>query len=106
MMRLINPLKLLKRFIIDAIKVLERVEEGHRAVSRYKMEEKVDLIKAPTLVLGGTDDPFSFPRMRPLSDSIKGSRTETIEGGMVPMVDQMPEEFARVVMEFLGKEQR
>ncbi|MBW1691351.1 MAG: alpha/beta hydrolase [Deltaproteobacteria bacterium] len=101
-----NRPDLLKRFIIDAIKVLERVEEGHRAVSRYKMEEKVDLIKAPTLVLGGTDDPFSFPRMRPLSDSIKGSRTETIEGGMVPMVDQMPEEFARVVMEFLGKEQR
>jgi len=25
-----------------------------------------------------------------------------IEGGMVPMVEQMPEEFARVVMSFLG----
>jgi pimeloyl-ACP methyl ester carboxylesterase len=99
-----NRPDLLARFLIDALKVGERVEEGHRAVSRYRMEDKVGLIKAPTLVLAGTDDPFSFPRMRPLADSIKGSRTAAITGGMVPMVDQMPEEFARVVMEFLEEE--
>jgi pimeloyl-ACP methyl ester carboxylesterase len=94
---------LLTRFIIDALKVGERMEEGHRAVGNYKMEDKVHLVKAPTLVVAGTEDPFSFPRMKPLANSIKGSRTATIEGGMVPMVDQMPEEFARVVLEFLGQ---
>lgn len=94
---------LLTRFVIDALKVGERMEEGHRAVSRYKMEEKIRLIKAPTLVLAGTDDPFSFPRIKPLSESITDSKTAIIEGGMVPMVDQMPEEFARVVIEFLGQ---
>lgn len=67
------------------------------------MEDKVRLIKAPTLVLAGTDDPFSFPRMKPLSESITDSKTAIIEGGMVPMVDQMPEEFAKVVIEFLGQ---
>jgi len=39
--------------------------------------------------------------MRPLSENIKNSKTAEIRGGMVPMVDQMPDEFARIVLEFL-----
>ncbi|MGE5840913.1 MAG: alpha/beta fold hydrolase [Deltaproteobacteria bacterium] len=93
---------LLRRFVLDALKVWEDVEAGHRAVNSYHMEERLPLIKAPTLVLAGTDDPFSYPRMKPLADHIKGSRTAEIRGGMVPMVDQMPEEFAKAVMDFLG----
>ena len=73
------------------------------AVGVYKMEEKVHLIKAPTLVLAGVKDPFSFPRMTPLARSIKGSETAILEEGMVPMVDQIPEAFARIVIDFLGK---
>lgn len=96
-----NRPDLLTRFVIDALKVGGRMEEGHRAVSKYKMEDKVPLIKAPTLVLTGTEDPVSFPRMKLLSGSIKGSKTALIMGGMVPMVDQMPEEFAKVVIDFL-----
>ena len=92
---------LLRRFVLDALKVWDRMEEGHSAVNKYRMEDKVSLIKAPTLVLAGTEDPFSYPRMKPLSEAIKGCRTAEIKGGMVPMVDQMPEEFARIVLEFL-----
>lgn len=97
-----NRPDLLTRFVCDALKVRERVEEGHWAVSAYRMEEKTQRIQAPTLILCGTDDPFSYPRMAPLARSIKGSIIAEIKGGMVPMVDQMPEEFARVVMEFLA----
>jgi len=92
---------LLTRFVMDALKVFDRVEEGHRAVNRYKMEIKTPLIQAPALVLAGTDDPFSYPRIKPLAENIKNCRTAEILGGRVPMVDQMPGEFARVVMEFL-----
>jgi pimeloyl-ACP methyl ester carboxylesterase len=74
--------------------------------SRPDLEQRVPLIKAPTLVLGGTDDPFSYPRMRPLAEHILGSKTAEIKGGMVPMVDQMPEEFAKVVMDFLDSPPR
>lgn len=94
---------LLTRFVLDALKVWDRVEEGHQAVNRYEMEEKTPLIEARTLVLAGTDDPFSYPRMKPLSTSIKGSKTAEIEGGMVPMVDQMPETFARIILNFLDE---
>ena len=71
-------------------------------MNRYRMEDKISLIKAPTLVIAGTDDPFSFPRMRVLAGHIPRSVTVEVKGGMVPMVDQMPEEFARVVMAFLN----
>jgi pimeloyl-ACP methyl ester carboxylesterase len=98
-----NRPDLLTRFVIDALKLGEKMEEGHRAVGRYKMEDKVPLIKAPTLVLAGSEDPFAFPRMKPLADHIKGSETAVLSGGMVPMVEQMPEEFARVLIRFLDK---
>lgn len=98
-----NRPDLLERFVIDALKMGKRMEDGHRGVGRYRMEEKTPLVKTPTLVLAGSEDPFSFPRMKPLSDSIKGSETTIINGGMVPMVDQMPEVFAKVVIDFLDK---
>jgi pimeloyl-ACP methyl ester carboxylesterase len=98
-----NRPDLITRLVIDTLKVGDRMEEGHRAVSAYKMEEKTALVKAPTLVLAGARDPFSFPRMKPLSEAIKGSETAVVDEGMVPMVDQLPEEFARVVLTFLDK---
>ena len=97
--------ELLTRFVLDALKVWGRVEDGHRAVNTYKMEDKAHLVEAETLVVAGDEDPFSFPRMGPLSENIKNSRTMAIEGGMVPMVDQLPEEFARVVLDFLDADE-
>jgi pimeloyl-ACP methyl ester carboxylesterase len=96
-----NRPDLITSLVLDALKVGGRMEGGHEAVNRYRMEDKISLIKAPTLVMAGSDDPYSFPRMKPLAARIKGSRTAVIDGGMVPMVEQMPEEFARVVMNFL-----
>ena len=98
-----NRPDLLLRYVVDALKAGEGVEKGHRAVSRYRMEEKAPFIKAPTLVMSGTGDPFSYPRMGLLARNIKGSETAVIEGGMVPMADQMPEQFAKVVLAFLNK---
>jgi pimeloyl-ACP methyl ester carboxylesterase len=98
-----NRPDLLLRYVVDALKAGEGMENGHRAVSRYRMEEKTPLIEAATLVMAGAGDPFSYPRMGLLARNIKGSETAVIEGGMVPMVDQMPEEFAKVVFAFLNK---
>jgi len=89
------------RFLRDALKAADRVDEGHRAVSAYEMEARAPRVQADTLILAGTEDPFSFPRMDALADAIAESRTRPIPGGMVPMVDQLPEAFARAVLEFL-----
>jgi pimeloyl-ACP methyl ester carboxylesterase len=92
---------LLARFVLDALKAGERAEEGHRAVSAYRMEEKVGHIRCPTLVVCGTDDPFSFPRMAPLAAAIPGARALPLPGGTVACVDQLPEEFADAILPFL-----
>lgn len=92
---------LLTRFVLDALKAGPRMRIGHHAVDAYHMEERLPLVEAPTLVLAGDADPFSFPRMEPLAAMISGSTTAVIEGGTVAMVDQMPERFAQAVLDFL-----
>jgi len=92
---------LLTRFVIDALKTGARLEEGHQAVGAYRMEHKVGLINVPTLVLCGTDDPFAFPHMKLLAQKIKGCQTAAIDGGMVPVADQLPRAFAVAVIDFL-----
>lgn len=92
---------LLHRFVADALKVLERIEEGHRAVHRYVMEQRLGLIVAPTLAIAGTEDPFAHPNLPRFAAAIPGCRTAEIDGGMVPMVDQLPEAFAEAVLDFL-----
>src|SRR5262245_38915166 len=93
---------LLTRFVIDALRAGEKAEEGHHACAAYRMETKVGLIGCPTLVVCGTEDPFSYPRLEPLARAITGSRTLSIPGGTVAMVDQMPAEFAAAILPFLG----
>jgi pimeloyl-ACP methyl ester carboxylesterase len=95
---------LLVRFVRDALKVHDRLEDGHRAVNAYCMEDKIPLIRARTLILVGTEDPFSYPHAKQLARRIKGSETVEIKGGMVPMVDQMPEAFAEAVIAFLASD--
>ncbi len=92
---------LLTRFVIDALRAGAKVEEGHRAVSAYRMETKVGRIRCPTLLVCGTEDPFSCPRMEPLAAAIPGSRAVPIPGGTVAMVDQLPEAFAAAILPFL-----
>jgi pimeloyl-ACP methyl ester carboxylesterase len=93
---------LLTRFVIDALRAGEKVEEGHHACGAYRMETKVGLIRCPTLVVCGTEDPFSYPRLEPLARAIAGSQALPVAGGTVAMVDQMPAEFAAAILPFLG----
>jgi pimeloyl-ACP methyl ester carboxylesterase len=92
---------LLTRFVIDALRAGEKMEEGHRAVSAYRMETKVGLVRCPTLLVCGTEDPFSYPRMAVLARHIAGSRAVPIRGGTVAVVDQMPAECTAAILPFL-----
>jgi pimeloyl-ACP methyl ester carboxylesterase len=92
---------LLTRFVRDALKAGEKIVEGHEACSRYRMEDAIGRVRCPTLVTCGTEDPFSFPRAEVIARHIPGSRLAPIAGGTVAVVDEMPEAFARLVLEFL-----
>lgn len=93
---------LLDRFVMDALKAGEGAHNGHLAVSSYDMEPRLPLVKAPALIIGATDDPFCYPMMRPLANRLPGSQTVEIPGGMVPLPDQLPREFAKALLDFLG----
>jgi pimeloyl-ACP methyl ester carboxylesterase len=92
---------LLARFLADALRAGEKLVEGHGACSRYRMEEKIGRVRCPTLVTWGTDDPFAAPKAELVARHIPGSRLAPIVGGTVAVVDQMPEAFAQIVLEFL-----
>jgi pimeloyl-ACP methyl ester carboxylesterase len=87
--------------LADALRAGEKLVEGHGACSRYRMEEKIGLVRCPTLVTCGTEDPFSFPKAALVAGRIPGSRLAPIPGGGVAVVDEMPDAFASLVLEFL-----
>ncbi len=95
---------LLLAFVRDALVVMDDVEGGHTAVATYRMEESIDRIVAPTLLIRATDDPFAFPHGEELRKQlVNASSLEMvdIDGGMVPLPDQLPAEFAAAVLTFL-----
>lgn len=96
-----GDIDLLERFIIDALKAGPRAVEGHAVVARYVMETRLPLIRCPVLIIAPTADPHAYPSAWPLAERIAGARYAEIEGGMVPLPDQMPERFAELVTQFL-----
>ena len=92
---------LLHAFVSDALKVSGDVEGGHRAVAAYRMEDRIALVTAPTLVIRATDDPFAAPHAAEMAQHLPQARIVEIAGGMVPLPDQMPEAFAQAVQGFL-----
>lgn len=91
---------ILQRFVHDAIAARE-VEEGHLAVGRYRMEETIGLVRAPTLCIGASADPYAFPELEPLSRRIAGATTTVIEGGTVGLLEHKSAEVANAVVGFL-----
>ena len=93
--------ELLERFMVDALKAGPLAVGGHKACNNYAMETRTPLITSPTLVIGATDDPHAFPAAARVAQEISGSQRVDIEGGMVPLPDQMPEVFAQTVGQFM-----
>jgi len=93
---------LLTRFMADALRAGPMAVEGHRAVNRYPMEERIGLVRAPTLVLAPTHDPHAYHAAPRVAAAIPGSRLAEAQEAMVPFPDQAPEQFAALVRDFLG----
>jgi pimeloyl-ACP methyl ester carboxylesterase len=92
---------LLHAFVVDALKAADP-EEGHRAVTRYPMEDRIGRVTQPTLVIRALGDPFAAPHALTLADRLADARVIDIAAGMVPLPDQLPEAFAAAVDSFIG----
>lgn len=93
--------ELLHAFVADAMKVAD-VEAGHRAVASYRMEDRIDRLRQPTLLVHAPDDPFAAPHTAHWQARLPHALVATIDGGGVPLPDQCPQAFARAVLDFLG----
>ena len=94
---------LLERFVIDALKAGDRAGGGHTTVARYGMKPKLPLIKAPTLIIKPTEDPFAGPEAEKLAPHLPHARLVDLPGGKIPAPDQLPAEFAQLVADFLDE---
>jgi pimeloyl-ACP methyl ester carboxylesterase len=92
---------LLHRLVIDCLKVIDRVEEGHVAVDTYHMEDRLPKIKARVLLMCGTEDWAAFPDLPRLAAYLPDAKVVEVPGAGVPLPDHLPEQFAEIVMEFL-----
>jgi pimeloyl-ACP methyl ester carboxylesterase len=100
----VDDIDLLQRFMIDALRAGEMAADGHRVVNRYRMEDRLGHIRCPTLVVAPTSDPHVHPVAPKVAGAIQGSVLREISGGMVPLPDQMPEEFAGMVRDFISQQ--
>jgi pimeloyl-ACP methyl ester carboxylesterase len=92
---------LLERFVVDALKAGDRAAEGHRVVARYDMEAALPRVTCPVLLIDAAEDPHASPFAERLHAALPTSTVTRIEGGMVPLPDQLPVEFAAAVERFL-----
>jgi pimeloyl-ACP methyl ester carboxylesterase len=92
---------LLERFMADCLRAGSLAAEGHRLVARYPLEKRLPLVTCPVLILAPTDDAYAFPAVPGLGDALPGATVTPIEGGMVPLPDQLPGPFAAAVAAFL-----
>lgn len=93
--------ELLRAFVSDALKVSGDVEDGHRAVAAYRIEDRIGRVIQPTLLLRAGGDPFAAPHAAAWQAHLPSARVVDILGGMVPLPDQLPQAFADAVLAFL-----
>jgi pimeloyl-ACP methyl ester carboxylesterase len=98
-----KDIDLLERFVTDALKAGDRAGGGHTTVARYGMEPKLPLITCPTLIIKPTADPFAAPDAEKLAPYLPHAEMVDLPGGMIPAPDQLPVEFARIVVDYLSR---
>jgi pimeloyl-ACP methyl ester carboxylesterase len=96
-----EDVELLERFIVDCLRAGDLAAEGHRVVARYPVEQRLPLLSCPVLLIAPTADPFAFPAVPGLDAAVSRATVTVIEGGMVPLPDQLPGPFADAVGGFL-----
>lgn len=93
--------ELLQAYLIDALRAHGAPADGHHVVAAYEMEARIGRVRQPVLILRAPADPFASPQAEPLRARLHDARIVDIEGGGVPLPDQMPEAFAAAVEAFL-----
>jgi len=92
---------LVQRFVVDLFRAGTASEQGHFAVARYRMEERLPRVRCPALLLYGARDPFaSAERAGPLRSAFQPCDEATIDAGVFA-ANERPELYAAAVLDYL-----
>jgi pimeloyl-ACP methyl ester carboxylesterase len=97
---------LLDRYVADALRAGHHARIGHHVVASYEMEHALAKLTMPVLLVAATHDPYAYPQLERLRAALPHAESIEIAGGMVPLPDGWPEEFASAVLPFLEAEYR
>ncbi|MDG6904711.1 MAG: alpha/beta hydrolase [Nitrososphaerota archaeon] len=96
---------IISRWVLDILRAGDTGTYGQIMVSNYlKMENRLSLVKSPTLIIWGSRDFATFPSIAKhlISEGIKRSKVVELEGGSIFIMQQMPERISQIVLEFLS----
>ena len=92
---------IVQRALVDLLRAGERSEDGHFAIARYRMEDRLSLVHSPALLLFGRKDPFGYTEKSQIFEqTLPESRTAFLDGGVF-LPSEEPEAFAGMVTSYL-----
>ena len=89
----------LDRFIRDVLRA-RNAAEGHLAVSNYKLENVIDRIHVPTLVIEHRQDPFASKHIKEVLQALPNAKHRIIEDGQVAL-EVTANKFAAILDEWM-----
>ena len=100
------PPELVNRLVLDTLKCGEGyLEIGRTAVASYtNMADRLKMVQCPTLIVLGTNNllELTTENKAMAGDLIPGSKVVEIEGGTFVIMNQIPERYAQLALEFLA----
>lgn len=87
------------RWVVDYLIAGEL--DAHQALFRYIIEERLPLIKCPTLLISGTEDVFHH-QLEASRSLIPNCKTRIIQGGGIVIGYEKGKEFAQAILDFLS----
>jgi len=110
--RYVGSAELNHRWVLDDFKCFNYPLYAVWAVKEYclEAEERLSMIKCPTLILWGLDDVQEFERLglamaenrRFVAQAIPHAQEVELEAGTICMINQLPKEISQIVLEFLN----
>jgi pimeloyl-ACP methyl ester carboxylesterase len=95
--------ELLDRYVADGLRAGPLARIGHHVVGSYAMDGKLDRFEMPVLLIGADQDPYAYPHLDRMRGALPNAEVAVIRGGMVPLPDGWPDEFAASVAGFLAR---
>lgn len=77
-----------------------RAEDGHRALYSYDIQDRLPLVKSPTLLIYGAQDAY-YDRREVTKNLIPRCKIKVIEGAHSLAMYEKPDEYCQAILDFL-----